>query len=309
MNEGRHEEATILNNQIIEMTAFFDTLALNQSPAEYSFLFEDGEEVFVQNRERTLPITVPINLDNNTNRPALVRYYSGTYSKGELIAYLSSLKSHLGSTSFSLQLSTKRHAINLNYDSQTEQWLLIDPNHLPGKSIAQTSLVVEELLADYAGIEGLVLKTKIYTINSCKEMIARQCLAMENTSIWKALHALTHEKVNGIYDADKRDQLYYNIIEGNVAWITEASNCCDIVLGDIHWELLDSCEPNGIPYSAAILAVIEGIDLDSAKKMLFEACCKNNKNVVVMLGPVYNSSPTPTCRGLSAASRRWSNYN
>ncbi|MCX7091592.1 MAG: hypothetical protein NTU48_09105 [Legionellales bacterium] len=27
------------------------------------------------------------------------------------------------------------------------------------------------------------------------------------------------------------------------------------------------------------------------------------------LGPVYNSSPTPTCRGLSAASRRWSNYN
>ena len=28
-----------------------------------------------------------------------------------------------------------------------------------------------------------------------------------------------------------------------------------------------------------------------------------------VLGPVYNSSPTPTCRGLSAASRRWSNYN
>ena len=49
--------------------------------------------------------------------------------------------------SFSLIVMCDGHAVNLNYDAQREEWLLIDPNFLPGKIYTKSEFkALEEML-------------------------------------------------------------------------------------------------------------------------------------------------------------------
>ena len=111
--EGKIEEASEINQFIVDMQAFFDGIALYQSTKRYQHLFETP--VKGQDAAKTMQITRPVSLDSEESRPVLMSCDSGAYNQSELGEYLALMENKLGKNSFALTISSALHAMSLNY--------------------------------------------------------------------------------------------------------------------------------------------------------------------------------------------------
>jgi hypothetical protein len=199
--EGNVGEANQLTDAIVNMTAFFDGIALHHSPGKYVHLISENETkpiLQTQNAQRTMPIVLPVALDTEEKRPVLVKSVYQTYSKAMFIGYLTTLKESLGEhNSFAVELNTGAggHSINLNYNHKTQRWICIDPNFLPGYEFIHADLLANELFKGFQKKESLTIDTKFYVCMAQKNQIEASFFEMEQTEAWIELHALSNEAI------------------------------------------------------------------------------------------------------------------
>ena len=218
IEQGKPEEAEQINEQIVNTLAFFDGIALHQDPKSHKDFFENPDSILRQDAKRTSPLTLPIALDSDDTKPVHINTHTGAYTKDELTTYLTTLEENLGKTSFSLALHNAKHAINLNYNAQTKRWLIIDPNHLPGKYYLETNLLANELFSGYQQTQGLVLETSLYATNSNANKLTDNFEAMKQTITWQALQ--NPSKLNTMYE-DEKKQVLYALDRDDATWIHE----------------------------------------------------------------------------------------
>ncbi|MFZ4076948.1 MAG: ankyrin repeat domain-containing protein [Legionellaceae bacterium] len=220
LREGKVIQAEEIQKNIIDISAFFDGLILHQSPKLFPALLSDNNKTKHQNTEKTLTLTAPA---SDTYSIVHVASNTGSYSVDELETYLSCLETHLGQHPIGLILSSTGHAMNLNYDPTQKLWLLIDPNHLPGVKYTQTHALAKALLSGYEGsAEGLVMRTALFTTNKHHDALCDAFSTMSQQPQWKALHALSKEKINQTFDIDHISQLSYAIKYNEIDWLKQA---------------------------------------------------------------------------------------
>ena len=306
IKEGRTEEAKEINRNIVDILAFFDSVALHQNPQieDYSELFSG--KVVRQDASKTMPILMPLALDTPETTPVMTNRFSGAYDKQELMIYLESLQKHLGDQhSFSLRLISSAHAINLNYDHTLKRWILIDPNHLPGEEYIHADLLSDALLYDFkqTNAQGLVMETSLFTTTKHAQAIRNAFVKMEESPKWKAIHTISKDKIYKTYAGyiaavKIRDQLWYAILRKDHDWIINAHNVDDSVmqtalkmtfdLGSTYLDFMDILIKNGAKpneamfllscvreqYDVAELLIQHGIQ---PTEDMFQLACRNNK--------------------------------
>jgi len=299
ISEGKIDEAIVLNNKIIDMSAFFDGVALHQQPDKFDdFLPPDPLSRGFQNGQKTMQLTLPIALDTLEKKPFKIESWTGAYTKEELIEYLTLLKNNLGSTSFALQINSTAHAINLNYDSNTQQWLFVNPNLLPGQSLADMERLADLLLLGFGQTQGLVMETNLYTTTNLAPQMSEHYLNMKNAPAWKELHALSEEKINKIYPNIKFEftQCGFAMRSHNYTWIEQTiskmSDATKEALFDFAKEYKDT--------SLMQIALHFGMT-----QTIFKHACYCNDHVLIQ--DALNADYKPTEQDLSEACRQLNN--
>ncbi len=214
--EGKLDAAKKMMEDIINMHALFDGIALYQHTEKYKHLFEEPDRVFLQDTAKTMQLILPLSLSSEDNVPVLIKRYSGAYNRDELAQYLTMLEQLVSENSFALILHSNKHVVNLNYDSNAKHWIFIDPNRLPEKVYTDTSQLADALLLSYEQKNGLVLETNFYTTNKQAKNVENNFVSMQATQTWLNLHDPSRLKT--VYE-DGITQFEYAINRDDAQWI------------------------------------------------------------------------------------------
>lgn len=292
MAEGKTDEANQINQDIVDITAFFDGMAIYQAPRLRPELFSNPEGIQGQNAKASAELARPLAFDSEKTRPELLNTHSGAYSKKELATYFSTLEEHLGQSSFALGLSAEGHAINVNYDAQNKCWILLDPNHLPEKKYTDVNALSAELISNFQPTiiftQGLVLETSLYTRHSDAKALSEGFTAMEKTEAWKTLQQ--QDKLNTHY-GNGLTQLEYALRRKDTAWIKEKiplglDNVKSVLgfaltMGDI--ELLDEIIKSGVNPNSRFIEKAIGSDSMEVVKCLSKHNILSEKDIILVI--------------------------
>lgn len=203
LKNGLKDEAEEMNQTIVDLSAFFDGIQLNQSPMFY-LPDEKGEPLSrKQDVRKTRPITMPVSLETkdargkNPNEPTIIATFPGIYNEKNLEEYLDLLKKNLGEHSFALNFIATAHSISLIYDAKKACWLLFDPTNLPGEEYIHTQFLAKALFLNFLELmpsfrfDPLFIKTQITTIASHQQHMKSQLNNLQKTSAWSKLHDLS----------------------------------------------------------------------------------------------------------------------
>jgi len=218
LQNGKHAEAKKIAEIIVDILALFDGIALYHTPKDYIQLFEEPKKVRCKDAAKTMQIIVPVSLDSKDNNPALISCYSGAYTQEDLKQYLAIMEKKLGGNSFALTLNSAGHAINLDYDAKNKQWLLIDPETLPGVEYFDAGLLAKAMLVAFGQSTGLVMETSLYTTHKHANNIQDDFLSMIQTPEWLELHSSS--KLDIVFE-DGRSQLFHAVFRNDIDWIQQ----------------------------------------------------------------------------------------
>lgn len=186
-NQGKKNEALALRQQQNNIYAFFDGVILYQAPSLFPDHFSEDRNL-VQHVNPARPILSQTGVEQLTT--------FGMYKKKELGLYLDLIKTHIKKHVVGLSLSSAEHAINLNYDGKKKQWLLIDPNDLPGNIYLNTSSLVDALFLGFFKDDVLPMITMFYAVPQQQKMMQASFKALEDA--WSELRQLTPEYLSRV---------------------------------------------------------------------------------------------------------------
>ena len=122
-------------------------------------------------------------LENNETRPTKIGSLDIIYSDTELGDFFDNIKKHFNGVSFSLILIANKHAINLNYIHETDQWLLIDANNMPGHRYLKTNFLVKQIMKSLFYQRGYILvETLFYSLKKNQSNVSK-CFNQFKSSI------------------------------------------------------------------------------------------------------------------------------
>jgi ankyrin repeat protein len=193
---GNVQSADKINQLIVDIKAFFEGILLTQSPAKFKDFFSIDDQTNLQNAKKTMPLTLSIELEQPQKKPYNIASVTGTYCKAELIEYLNTLKDTFNHYPFSLNFTGEYsasclHEINLNYDGENKQWLLVDSNDLPLQILTDTAQVANALLNAYEQRTKIVMATEIYAQSEHAISMLDAFEKLNTNESWIKLHDIT----------------------------------------------------------------------------------------------------------------------
>jgi ankyrin repeat protein len=184
-----------------ELLAYFDTIVLNASPANYSELFEKNIPLS-QNLLQTAPYTASRRIQDKEGI-VQIGEVCGFYTLDEAEKYfrlIQTLLSEENTKRISLLLQSGTHAIQIGYDPMNQEWICADINQSPVMKIQSTTELVmyidQALMMDdtphtphYVGFI-----TKFYCTKNNSAILKPKVNALKNHYIFKVLHTIKKEK-------------------------------------------------------------------------------------------------------------------
>ena len=220
---------------------------MHQNPNINDDFLRDDSKTTAQDLEKTLVLTRPVNLDTVPSS-FKIKSFVGVYSENELQNYLDCLKKNLGNYSFSLILHCDQHAIFVSYNSETQQWLYINPNDMPGVEYLHSDLLARAILYCYDHANGLSMATDVYAELKHYHAINDAFLDMTQQLEWSTLHNVSKEKIKQADAYQKQDDinsvslLELAIAQKDLDWIQQALRYVYIDDGYV-FRLLGDAEP------------------------------------------------------------------
>ncbi len=193
----------------LEAMAFYDGVQLYQNPKKYSHILPGHS---LQKDRAAATFVSPVESDED--RPVQVgEAFCGTYNDKELGIYLQTLRHYLPHKT-ALALGSINHAINLNYDPETNEWTLIDANELPPRTFKQgknelisdkdgkllSSEIISAFDAGRATTGFAIFTTRVFSTTSNKVMLEASLNQLAGSEQWIDIH-----KVTSIEKAERRD--------------------------------------------------------------------------------------------------------
>ncbi len=190
-----------IHPQYLDILAFFDAVAVYQQPFQYPQLFDSP--VTALNAELSSRVTSATYYEKQPQKkPTLIQMIAGSYTPHELVESINLLKNYFHPCLFSLILIANEHAITLNYHPE-HQWMLVDPNRLPGELYLRTDLLVDAIFKAFfiLRINGhfnpsLLMTSCLYTQQKNQRRFERQWNNLKNEVAWMSIHTPHKENLN-----------------------------------------------------------------------------------------------------------------
>lgn len=248
---GDFKSARELNQLMIDILAFFDGVALYQSPAQFKHVLNHSPTDALT-QFNSSEVTSVVGIVSNDKTPKQLATTIGAYTKSELTQYFNLLKNNFTDYNFSLSILAKSHFINVNYNTNDKCWYFTDANDLPTKKIKDTEELSNIIFKNFRETDRLVMRNEFsVSTQNYKEKINKFATIKELDS-WKNLHDPSKKTSTD----DKSMQLFYAVSIPN------------------NQEQLKSLIRNGADVNYKV----------SHKSILHEACiCGNLENVITLL--------------------------
>ncbi len=195
IEQGKRDESIAKQQEYIDIRSFFDGITLYQTPGSYREL-HSSNTLLKQTQAPNQALLMPAVF---SSQKKLFKIYLsiGAYGKRELNIFLKLLKNHLGNHFFGLHIHSTTHSMNLNYDTEREQWLLIDPNNLPGHRYIHTETLVAHLFSGFFEKgQTLLMSTELYIFANCSKHIKTDLKKLKQDAKWIMLHQESTEYYN-----------------------------------------------------------------------------------------------------------------
>ena len=84
IREGKTAESNAINDNIVNILAFFDGIVLFQDPNSYRDLFSDENKTTRHNALKSSSLVLPLILNTKEKTPVRIQRFAGAYNKEEL---------------------------------------------------------------------------------------------------------------------------------------------------------------------------------------------------------------------------------
>lgn len=176
-----------------ELWAFLDGVCLYQTPSQYRHLFKN--KGFSQLERAAITLITPSQMEHPEKRMyQSPQTFSGIYTRVELHEFINSLATHL-SVPVSFILNSHNHSVSLNFEPSTKQWLLIDPNKLPGIKFddpsqnVNTEDLVNQLIHSFnASGNHVGFAAELFVNKTNQTQLRKDLKILSDYSPWQAIH-------------------------------------------------------------------------------------------------------------------------
>ncbi len=201
----------------VDIYAFLDGVALNQSGEKYSHLYE-GDWAKPQNFMKSVDLTASLALEEKQGI-AEVDTLLGCYDLAQLTDYFKilreSLETNNPNSNIGFNLLSKSHAICFGYDSYKHEWILGDPNHATDKPLAlvnedltNNDLAMAKKIMSYLALkkedalkddDKIIFSTHVYMTGADNKKETSDFINhWRNSDEMQAMHALDHSNISKV---------------------------------------------------------------------------------------------------------------
>jgi hypothetical protein len=197
---GYTSEAQLILDKIVDITAFFDGVYLQQHANKHEDLLGEGTGT----KELARLVVLPLKLSAKDITPVeIYGHEKDMYGPSALVCdkeefcdSLTLLQETLGEFKFSLDIGISgKHSIIINFNPKTKSWSLLDPNYLPAHEYISKKLLVDAIFA-CAQVDKAAIVFNIFTNNKNKESMQERLKNLVQNQIWKDLHLITVDKAH-----------------------------------------------------------------------------------------------------------------
>lgn len=125
-DDKTHNKAKTIIDEIVDFKAFFEGLALYQSPSAYPDVIPNLQQK--QNATRSLELTQSIAMESLGK--VTIDHLNCLFTERSLPDFFKIVQANLSNYSFSTIWGDDRHAVNISYDTTSKEWIWIDANRL-----------------------------------------------------------------------------------------------------------------------------------------------------------------------------------
>src|SRR3990167_7153600 len=180
----------------IDTWAFLEGVALYFDPTIYPQQF--GELLHQNDTEKISALTSSLSLDKLGGLKKIAAW-PGMYKKDELSHYLFLLDQYIraGNQDIALTFASENHSIAFAYDTNTQQWLLIDSNELPPPVISVEKWA-EIVTTKFGESNTIGFETLIHSTGNHASAVKKIIENVKQDVVFQDLHEITPEKAKRV---------------------------------------------------------------------------------------------------------------
>lgn len=194
---------------LLELSGFFDTVAIYQGPQDYSQWFPKAHEVRHQQPLTELKMVLPEKLKKEGGL-CITANFSGAYTVHELYKIFSSLrtqlKKHHADYPVGFMLANMNHAFTIGYDPAINKWMLIEADQGPTQFYNDFALS-RKINALFSKNKITVCNTKIYLTKKNEEHALKVMNDWKMTPEFQSANQITPERIQ-YRDSNHASMLY-----------------------------------------------------------------------------------------------------
>lgn len=246
----RYLTSNTRDQDILEIPAFLDGIAIYQQPQLYPHLFEADAPRF-QNAEAVRHLIPSYQLEEQGGAQ-LICSFTGIYNPCELISVFQHLRMLLHSAlpesaaPIALALKNTIHAIAIGYSRSSDEWIIIDADSSPSQRFKSTEIFSSKILSAFSHNGISTFSTKIYCLThqlSLAEPVIKQ---WTTSRYWQYVHSARDDKMF-YQDSHHSNRLHMAAIEND-----------EYILIELLKQGVDPYRRNLHGYSAFEFAIIFG---------------------------------------------------
>lgn len=214
------------HNPSLDIKAFFDGILLYQSPKDFMHLNANITNMISQDPGLGLSLVQPELLEKKGGA-SRIAYFSGAYTRDELLTYFKLLRESLCDDSatvapFALVIANINHAITVGFDPTKKEWIFIDANSLPVQRSPSDEGIAYGVRAmcnkyDATAAKAAVFSATLYSAGNNSAYIREKIAECQRNSQWMQMHAVTPDKAKLI----DRNNTSWLMIEKDIKKIDE----------------------------------------------------------------------------------------
>jgi ankyrin repeat protein len=170
----------------LEINAYFDGVSLYQSPGDYSHILSDY--VSRQTTRVAEEILTPLSMLEKGTKLSQNNKIAGVYSKEMLVTFLVLIEEEISSP-LTMVLTGASHAINVQYEPQTSEWKVYDPNYLSEYECEDVTDVIDKIFnaSSFEKDGHVVFTTEFFTTKEYQKQLQSELESLQASEEWGEL--------------------------------------------------------------------------------------------------------------------------
>ena len=168
---------SLINENLVEIQAFFEGVVLYQIPAFHPALFISDDEAeqkqLSQSKYPAKTLLTPVNMENRGETVVASAPYIGFYTLDSFAEFIEKIKTHFNNTAFCIEINTKNHQNAIVFDPDIGRLVFVDSNTYP--LIWEKSDVAQQVFNTLSNPNDCLLSLRVCVNSKYSESLDAFC--------------------------------------------------------------------------------------------------------------------------------------